>query len=47
MDVLPTSLKDGAILAVARVVHQDTEPELGEVPDLRGLLPERISLRVW
>ena len=45
VDMLPTSLKDGATLAVARMVHQDTEPEFGEVPDLRGLLPERISLR--
>ena len=35
VDVVHTSNKDDATIAVARVVHQDTDPELGEVPDLK------------
>ena len=27
---------DGATIAVAGVIHQDADPELGEVPDLEG-----------
>ena len=27
---------DGATVAVAGVIHQDVDPELGEVPDLEG-----------
>ena len=34
VDVVHTSNKDDATIAVARVIYQDTEPELGEVPDL-------------
>ena len=30
-----TSNKDDATIAVAGVIHQDTDPELGEVPDLK------------
>ena len=33
---LHTSNKDDATIAVARVIYQDSEPELGEVPDLEG-----------
>ena len=31
-----TSNKDDATIAVAGVIHQDTHPQLGEVPDLEG-----------
>ena len=31
-----TSNKDDATIAVAGVIYQDTDPELGEVPDLEG-----------
>ena len=34
VDVVHTSNKDDATIAVARVINQDTVPELGEVPDL-------------
>ena len=34
--VVPTSKKDGATVTVASVIHQDTDSELGEVPDLEG-----------
>ena len=38
MDVVHvhTSNKDDATIAVAGVIHQDTDPEQGEVPDLEG-----------
>ena len=36
VDVVHTSNKDDATLAVARVIYQDTDLELGEVPDLEG-----------
>ena len=32
--VVHTSNKDDATIAVARVIYQDTDPELGEVLDL-------------
>ena len=35
-DVVPVDDTDGATLAVASVIHQDVNPELGEVPDLEG-----------
>ena len=35
-NVVPTDATDGATLAIARVTHQDVDPELGEVPDLEG-----------
>ena len=35
VDVVHTSNKD-ATIAVAGVIYQDTDPELGEVPDLEG-----------
>ena len=41
VDVVHTSNKDDATIAVARVIYQDTVPELGEVPDL--VSPERGS----
>ena len=31
-----TSNKDDVTIAVAGVIYQDTDPELGEVPDLEG-----------
>ena len=38
VDVVHTSRpnKDDATTAVARLIYQDTDPELGEVPDLEG-----------
>ena len=33
VDVVHTSNKDDATIAVAGVIYQDTDPELGEVPD--------------
>ena len=36
VDVVHISNKDDATIAVARVIYQDTDPELGEVPDLEG-----------
>ena len=35
MDVVHTSNKDDATTAVAGVIYQDTDPELGEVPDVK------------
>ena len=35
VDVVHTSNKEHATIAVAGVLHQDTDPELGEVPDLQ------------
>ena len=34
VDVIPTSIKDGATIARARVIHQDTDQKLWEVPDM-------------
>ena len=36
VDVVLTSNKDDANIAVAGVIYQDTDPEMGEVPDLEG-----------
>ena len=36
MDVVHTSNKNDVTIAVAGVIYQDTDPELGEVPDLEG-----------
>ena len=39
-NVVPVDNTDGATVAVVGVIHQDVDPELGEVPDLeerRGL----------
>ena len=36
VDVVHTSNKDDVTIAVTRVIYQDTDPELGEVPDLEG-----------
>ena len=35
-NVVPVDDIDGATVAVAGVIHQDIDPELGEVPDLEG-----------
>ena len=35
-NVVPVDDTDGATVAVAGVIHQDIDPELGEVPDLEG-----------
>ena len=35
-NVVPVDDTDGATIAVAGVIHQDIDPELGEVPDLEG-----------
>ena len=32
--MVPADATDGATVAVASVIHQDVDPELGEVPDL-------------
>ena len=34
VDVVLTSNKDCATIAAARVIYQDTDPEMGEVPDI-------------
>ena len=36
VDVVHTSNKEDVTIAVGRVIYQDTDPELGEVPDLEG-----------
>ena len=36
VEVVHTSNKDDATIAVAGVIYQDTDPELGEVPGLEG-----------
>ena len=36
VNVAHTSNKDNVTIAVAGVIHQDIEPELVEVPDLKG-----------
>ena len=36
VEVVHTSNKDNVTIAAAGVIHQDTDPELGEVPDLEG-----------
>ena len=43
IDMLHTSNKDDATIAVARVIHQDTDPELREVPDLEGYHQKRFE----
>ena len=35
-NVVPVDDTDGATVAVAGVIHQDVDPELGEVPDFEG-----------
>ena len=35
-NVVPVDDTDGATVSVAGVIHQDVDPELGEVPDLEG-----------
>ena len=35
-NVVPVDDTDGATIAVASAIHQDVDPELGEVPDLEG-----------
>ena len=35
VDVVHTSNKDDVTIAVAGVIYQDTDPELGEVPHFR------------
>ena len=35
-NMVPVDDTDGATVAVAGVIHQDVDPELGEVPDLEG-----------
>ena len=34
--MVPVDATDGATVAVAGVIHQDVDPELGEVTDLEG-----------
>ena len=36
VNVVNTNDEDGATVAVDGVIHQDVEPEVGEVPDLEG-----------
>ena len=36
VDVVHTSNKDDVKIGLAGVIYQDTDPELGEVPDLEG-----------
>ena len=44
MDVVDTSNKDDATIAAAGVIYQDTDLELGEVPDLEGY-PQKEGVR--
>ena len=34
VDVVPTKMEDGGTVAVASVLHQDIDPDMGEVTDL-------------
>ena len=43
MDVVHTSNKDDASIAVAGVVHEYTYPELGQVPDLEVKIGKKLS----
>ena len=36
VNVVSTNEEDCATVAVASVIHQDVDPDLGEVPDLEG-----------
>ena len=36
MGAVHTSNKDIAAIAVAGVIYQDSDPELGKIPDLQG-----------
>ena len=36
VDVIHTSNKDDVTIAVDGVIYQETDPEMGEVPDLEG-----------
>ena len=36
VDVVHTSNKDDATIVLAGMIYQDTDPEVGEVPDLEG-----------
>ena len=44
VDVVPTSIKDGVTAAVAGLIHQDTDPELGDFPRKKGYYPDVIIL---
>ena len=39
--VVLTSNKDDAIIAVARLIYQDIDPEMGEVPDLVAFIRKK------
>ena len=41
VDVVHTSNKDEATIAVAGVIYQDTDPELGGVPDLGAIIKNK------
>ena len=36
LNAVPPNEEEGGTVAVAGVIHQDIDPELGEVPDLEG-----------
>ena len=36
VNMVPATDEDGATVAVAGVIHQDIDPEMGKVPDLEG-----------
>ena len=38
MDVVHTSNTEDVTIAAARVIYQDTDPELGKVPDLEVII---------
>ena len=44
VDAVHTSYKDVVTIAVAGVIYQDTDPELGKVPDLEGY-PQKEGVR--
>ena len=45
VDVVHTSNRDDATIAVAGVIYKDTDPELGKVPVLEGYQSERRGLK--
>ena len=36
VNMVPSTNEDGSTVEVAGVIHQDTDPEMGKVPDLEG-----------
>ena len=43
VDVVHTSNRNDATIAVAGVIYQDNDPELGEVPDFKAIIRKKGS----